>query len=280
MTATITRTALRYFGGKAALADWIVGHFPPHQSYLEPFGGGASVLLAKERVSVETYNDLNGSVVAFFRALRNSPDDLIRAIHLTPFARAELLAADTEEAGLSDVERGRRLYIRSWQSIHGAPATTSGWRCEKEDGGNAAAFAKTDHLWSLAERLRGVQIEERDALECIERFDRPDCLHFVDPPYVTSIRSKDWRSRGYGHELDDADHRRLAAVLRSVHGAVVLSGYPSPLYAELYAGWTEVVRTARKQSRNDATEVLWLNPAAANAVRQRPLPLDPLEETP
>jgi DNA adenine methylase len=137
------RTALRYYGGKAALASWIVAQFPAHQTYCESFGGAASVLLAKPRAVRETYNDLDGAVVSFFRCMRDQPDTLIRAIQLTPFARAEIDGADVDDQTITDLERARRLYVRSWQTIHGAPSRgRMGWRCEKaQTGGGTSADA-------------------------------------------------------------------------------------------------------------------------------------------
>jgi DNA adenine methylase len=263
------RAALRYYGGKAALAPWIVAHVPPHARYTEAYGGSAAVLLAKPRAKLETYNDLDGAVVAFFRCLRDQPDALIRAIACTPFARAEADAAELDAPGLSDLERARRLYVRSYQTIHGAPSRgRMGWRCEKTGaGGNARAWMQIDHLPAIAERLRGVQVESADALSVLTKYDHPGCLHFVDPPYVAGTRGARWGRVAYvgGGELDDAQHRQLAAVLHDLRGAVVLAGYRCALYDALYSTWQRVERPARTQSGRVATECLWLNPAAAAA---------------
>src|SRR5215218_2370713 len=159
-----TRTALRYFGGKARLAPWIVDHLPPHVCYVEPFGGAASVLLRKPPAPYEVYNDLDGDVVGFFRVLRERPDDLLRAITLTPFARAEVdLACAAAPAGLDEVERARRVYVRAGQGRHGLPARGKlGWRFER-----AATRGRTvvedwrdvTHLVAVVARLRRVQLE-------------------------------------------------------------------------------------------------------------------------
>jgi DNA adenine methylase len=129
-------------------------------------------------------------------------------------------------------------------------------------------------LYDVVARLQGVQIEQRPALEVIERFDHPDCLHFIDPPYVADTRGDRWAKTAYAVEMDDGGHRDLAEVLHGVQGAVVLAGYHSRLYDELYADWARVEHTARQQSRETATEVLWLSPKAAQAQRQSALPLE------
>lgn len=269
-----TRAALRYFGGKASLAPWIIGHFPPHEVYVEPYCGGASCFQQKAPAKVEVLNDLDGEVVAFWRVLRDRPDDFIRAIECTPFARAEVQQAFAKEDPGNDFERARRLYVRSWQTIHGAPAKQMlGWRCEREDGGNALAWIKTDHLRAIALRLRRVQIEHDDALTVIGRYDGPNALHFIDPPYLTETRRKRWRKDGYQVETTDEHHVELANVLHGIRGAAVLAGYASDLYRDLYADWQMVTRAAVIQSGEAATECLWLNDRAASASRQQSLDL-------
>jgi DNA adenine methylase len=275
------RAALRYYGGKARLAPWIVAHLPPHACYVEPFGGAASVLLRKPPAPCEVYNDLDGAVVGFFRVLRERPGDLVEAVRRTPFARAEIDAACAPAPpGLGDLERARRVYVRAWQGRHGLPARgRMGWRFERAAGGHRTAVAQwadLEHLWAVAERLRHVQLECDDALRVIARFDGRDTVHYVDPPYPAATRVARWATRAYAHELTDDGHRRLAAVLRALRGMAVLSGYPCPLYRELYSDWPAVERVARTHGPRVATEALWLSPRAAERLGTRQLSL--LEE--
>jgi DNA adenine methylase len=274
-----TRGALRYYGGKVRLAPWIAGHFPPHACYVEPFCGALSVLLHKAPARFEVANDLDGEVVNFFRVLRDRPEDFRRAVELTPYARAEvdLACDDSAVATATPLERARRFYVRSWQSIHGAPSRgRMGWRYEK--GGARGwsrtvtdAWAATGHLLEIAARLKAVQLECDDALRVIARFDAPGTLFYVDPPYVASTRSERWATAAYAHEMTDAQHTELAGLLRGLAGMVVLSGYPSPLYAGLYPDWERVERRATVQGAGTATEALWLSPRTVEAFGRRQL---------
>jgi DNA adenine methylase len=154
--------------------------------------------------------------------------------------------------------------VRCWQSYSGGGLSqwSTGWSYQQRRGSHKPRvlnWIDQSHLWAVAERLRRVQIECDDARAVIRRFDTPETLFYVDPPYVHDTRSK-WAGKMYPHELDDADHRALAAVLRAVEGFVVLSGYPSALYSQLYPDWSRVETQARTNFTHLRTECLWLSP--------------------
>lgn len=278
------RPALRYHGGKWRMAPWIISHLPTdHDVYVEPYSGSAAVLLRKQRSSIEVYNDLDGDVVNFFRVLRERPDELVRAITWTPYAQAEQKLS--LEPCDDPLERARRLYVRSYLTISGPTAQwNSGWRRQKvlsrgRSGESrmktaATSFMETDHLYEIANRLRGVTIESENALALIGRYDQSRAVFYVDPPYVTESRTR-WQASAYQHEMTDDDHRQLAAVLHNCDGMVLLSGYRSDLYDELYRDWHHVTRDVRTNGNTDrmATEYLWLNPAARAAVERQNYPL-------
>lgn len=262
-----TRPVLRYHGGKWRLAPWIIAHFPAHRVYVEPFAGAASVLLRKARSHVEVYNDLDGELVNVFQVLRDPERaaSLERALRLTPFSRAEYAAAREPAAG--DTEQARRTLVKAWMGF-GSGALTH------RHAGFRIAFSERRHTakeWagypgqipSFVERLAGTFIEQRPALDVIRKYDAPDALLYVDPPYVHETRGARHR---YRHELTVEQHAELAAALRAAVGAVVVSGYASDLYTGLYVGWEMRTRQAIDAMSRDRTEVLWLNPACARAL--------------
>lgn len=263
------RPALRWHGGKWMLAPWIIGHFPEHRCYVEPFGGAASVLIRKPRSYAEVYNDLDDDVVNLFRVLR-SPEAarLIRLLRLTPFARVDFM----EAYQLSDdpVERARRLVERSFMGFgaNGHARSTS-FRANSNRSGTTPAHDWAnypDALENIVERLRGVVIEHRDALQVMAAHDTPETLHYVDPPYVFSTRSD--LSKDYRHELTDADHGALLAFLRDLKGTVILSGYPHELYDNMLADWHRIERAALADGAKKRTEVLWINRRPDNLIER------------
>lgn len=271
-----SRPALRYLGGKWKLAPWIIGHFPPHRVYVEPFGGAASVLVRKQRSPAECYNDLSGDVVNLIRVLRDPAQarELIRLLELTPFARAEYDAAF--EVSDDPVERARRLTVRSYMG-HGSSAATS----DRSTGFRASLVNRSGALpagdWltlptaleAVSRRFRGVLIEQRPALQVIDRYDADDTLIYLDPPYLPDTRSAKRKGErafhAYEHEMSEADHLALLERARSCKAAVVLSGYPSELYNDLLRGWTRREIGTHADGALDRTEALWINPVARAA---------------
>lgn len=263
------RPALRYYGSKFSLAPWIVDLFPrgyERLHYIEPYGGAASVLFRKKLSKLETYNDLNGDLVTFFRVLRERPGELIAKLRLTPYARAEYYEsiATLAEGSEDEIEIARAVFVQYWQGIQGSNSR-SGWRVMRDPEGRNTKIPRgfeigVLNLYRVAERLRKVQIENIDALDLIRRSDSADSLFYVDPPYPLETRR--YSSPSYAFEMEAGDHVELAKTLRKLSGYCLISTYDSDLYRELYesAEWERREIDARINGGGIAREVLYLNP--------------------
>lgn len=265
-----------YFGGKTRLADRIISLLPAHDHYVEPFAGSLAVLLAKPRAEMETVNDLDQDLMTFWRVLRDRPEELSLHMALTPHSRAEHQAA-YDLADVDDLERARRVWVLLSQG-RGGTLKRTGWRFYRNPDASTYSFpeylaAYTNRVPPCAERLAGVSLECRDALEVIADYGKhPNVLLYCDPPYLGSTRA-----RNYRHELtSDDQHSALAAALLDCKSAVVLSGYHAPLYEDLYAGWHRAelkawtgngIRNGATKTDGERIEVLWSN---------RPFPLEDL----
>lgn len=274
--------AFRYHGGKFRLAPWVLQHFPAHQTYVEPFGGAAGVLLQKPRAYAEVYNDLDGDVVNLFRVLQDAcqRDRLVEACMLTPYARSEFDLAWIQAD--EPVERARRLLIRAQMGFGSAGATkgATGFRIDVQ-----RPYGTAQHSWvrfpyglgEVAERFVGVLIENRPAIDVMRQHDTPRTLHYVDPPYMHSTRVLDAGKAGYyRHEMTEVDHAALLDAVLELDGMVILSGYRSDLYDDRLRGWVRRETRARiSAGRGTAmrTECLWINPAAQRSAAQPGLPL-------
>lgn len=270
VAATPIRPAFTYYGGKARLAPVLAALLPPHLVYVEPFMGSAAVLLAKTPSRHEVINDRDGQVVAFYEAMRDRPDDLHRALTLTPYSREEYERC--AEPGGDVVERARRFVVRCSQSVNGAGnGGSAGWALStSRNQSRPGSFASgVDRLPEIAQRLRGVAVENRDGLDLVERFGADPCaVLYLDPPYLAATR-KTVGASAYRHDAGDAAfHDRLLALLTNVKASVVLSGYPSPAYATALSAWRRVDLLTTKPSANvkgvaatRSPEVAWIKEA-------------------
>jgi DNA adenine methylase len=267
---TVTRPLLRWHGGKWRQAPAIVALFPPHRVYVEPFGGAASVLLRKPRAYAEYYGDLDDDLVNLFAVLRSDAAcTLIQQIRLTPYARAEVKLGyqPTDDC----VEQARRLIVRSFMGFGspGAMGRSTGFRDTSNRSGTTPAQDwrnLPEAMPAIVDRLRGVVVERRAAMELMGKHDGPDTLHYVDPPYLAETRGRGnpyCTKHKYRHELSDDDHRDLLAFLSDLQGMVVLSGYPSEIYEAALPSWHRIDKLAFADGARPRTEVLWLNPACA-----------------
>lgn len=273
-----TRPAIRYYGGKWKIADWIISYFPKHRCYVEPFGGAASVLLRKEPSRIEVYNDASDEIVNLFRVLRDplQAAELQRLLDLTPWSRSEWLAS--YELSSDPVEQARRTVVLASMSHNPSKALTrksNGWRSASSGYHRLPQdfITYTECLPEITSRLKNVMIEHRDAVAVLSQHDSSATLHYVDPPYIGALRSD---SRNvYQHELWSVDdHHALAEFLHTLKGAVILSGYESPYYTEWYErrGWRtfsmKATTGAAMPGKSSRTEVIWLNERAAAAQKQ------------
>lgn len=256
-----------WYGGKFNHLDWLLPLLPSAHHYCEPYGGSGAVLLNRTPAAIETYNDIDGEVVNFFRVLREERDELVAKIALTPFAREEYFLSLCEQPeNVTPVERALRFFIRARQTRTGLAqtATLGRWaNCRNTSRSGMSGvisrwLGSVEGLPEIATRLLRVQIENRPALDVIALYDDADTLFYCDPPYPHGSRGD---SRAYGHEMSDAEHIELSSILNQVKGKVALSGYQCDLLDRLYSGWRLHLSPPKKahSMKQLRQEALWTN---------------------
>jgi DNA adenine methylase len=233
------RSPVVWFGGKGNMVAKLLPLFPEHKIYVEPFGGGASLLFAKEPSAVEVYNDLDDGLVTLFRVLRD-PDKFGRFYHYainTPYSRSEWKECRNWQDYPDDVVRAWRWFILIRQSFAGlrhswGRSVTTSHRGMAETA--SSWLSALEMIPEIHRRLMRVQIEQKDFRAILKEYDTPETLFYCDPPYVLETR-KDGR---YIHEMTEDDHRELVEILLGLQGKVIFSGYVHPVYDALVeAGW-------------------------------------------
>lgn len=255
-------SAFPYVGGKTILSNWIVDQLPDHTTYVEPFGGSASVLLNKPRSNIEVFNDLDGDVVQFFEIARDRPDDLEEWARRTPFSEA--LHSEWADAFYSGerpdnpVERAGRFLFLRYSQYAGKYNSNSGFKRDTPRGWAAASRVwqgVDERIEAVCERFQGVSIQNRHFSEVVEHYDAEDAVFYCDPPYF---------EKEHTYLIDDFSHAELAQSLEGIDGHAMVSYTTTP--EGLYGDWHEITEShyhdagARKdENEEEVTERLFLN---------------------
>ncbi|MCS7294469.1 MAG: DNA adenine methylase [Dehalococcoidia bacterium] len=289
------KSPLFWYGGKWRLASRVVALLPPHKTYVEPFGGAAYVLFAKEPSVVEVYNDIDGDLVNFFRVLRDPEKaaELQRRLVYTPYSRSEYRYACERfsDPDLDDVERARLFFVATRQSFSGQVGQGWGYSVGRYNDDRRQSRAHqfrnaVDDLHRAAERLRTVQVECLDYREVLRKYDTPQTVFYCDPPYHPSTR-RDLDC--YRYEMNEQDHTEFIDMMLQLQGMALVSGYDCEEYRRLdAAGWrrfefashahaagrtagTGLLGASATDERHRRTEVVWMNPACARCMETQPL---------
>jgi DNA adenine methylase len=272
-----------YYGSKQRLASRIVADLPPHNAWVEAFCGSAALTLAKKPAPIEVINDINGEIVNFFHVLRDDSNEMCRLLSLTPYARQELHEARVKATRLSDVERARRFFIAAMMAINGCFGKDKGGFSFSNSYSRRGMEARVsrwnampDHLKAVADRLKTVRIENKDAIKLFREFmDRPATLVYLDPPYLAD------RNHGYDHDQKSEEfHEHLLKTATKAKCMVLISGYQNDLYQDYLAkdrGWRK--RTTKTTTRghngkdSDREEIVWFNEQYQTARRSKRIPV-------
>ncbi len=216
---------IRWKGSKRRVAATLVAALPAHACYVEVFGGGASVLFAKPPAAAEVYNDLNTELVTFFRVVRRHPRELMRELRMIVSAREEFAAFRAARlVSLTDIERAVRFFLLNRWSFAG--------KGEHHGTGlkPGGAFQWQSALRSIAavhRRFRNVVVESLDYTTCLERYDAPGTVFFLDPPYLGTD--------GYGRPFGVTEHTDLAARAKKLRGKALVTVNDTPVMRRLWA---------------------------------------------
>ncbi len=206
-----------WLGSKSRIAKRILAAMPEHETYCEVFAGSAAILFARpEPAKTEVLNDLDREVVTFFRVLQH---------HLVEFCSTFKWAINSREMfkwlegtdpdSLTDIRRAARFYYLQ-RLAFGGKRVGQTYGVAVGRGPRINFVRLEEDLSEYHQRLAQVVVECLPWQECLRRYDRPETLFFLDPPY--------WETEGYATPpLELADYRTLAAALASLRGKAILT---------------------------------------------------------
>ena len=223
----------KWVGGKSRLRKQIIALLPRHTCYVELFSGAAWVLFGKPPSDVEVLNDLDQELVTFFRVVKEKPEELIASFEWELVSRAEFKRlAELDSTKLTDVQRAHRFYyliMAGW----GGELKYPRFQTSISDGGHGnrligALETLKERLAPVHNRLKTVIIENLDWRACLDRYDRPNTVMYIDPPYPDN-------GANYYHNMRDwKEHHELAERLQKAECKWILSSYDIPEMRELY----------------------------------------------
>jgi DNA adenine methylase len=238
-----------WLGSKVGMLDIILPNIPPHEHYIEPFAGAASVFFAKPLARLNTLNDIDENIVNFFRVLQDPEKSkaLLRRLRYTPYSRSEYRRA----CRILHFGRSSNEVMRAWAFYVAQAMSVShsyhydkigygfGYSRQKRTVVYATYFRRLRRLIEIATKLRHAQIECIDGVELMRKFDSSDAFMFVDPPYISStVRLKE---AIYAKEYDDSLHERLLEFVVSAKAKIMIASYPNELYDSLLGrGWFRI----------------------------------------
>jgi DNA adenine methylase len=253
-----------YFGGKFNHLDFVLSLLPESYSFVELFGGSGIITWNKKPSKIETFNDVNNSVINFFEVLRDNGDELIKKIYLTPYAREEYFNCYHNINVGDAVERARNFFVVVNMSFNGTMSRQTGWKMSTNNTRASISEAvsrwlsKLPNLIAVIERMKTVQILNMDYRRVIKKFDSPRTLFYAEPPYLHEVRCN---KNEYEHEMSINDHVELLTIVKSIQGRIAISGYENELYNDHLTQFKKF--TARKKGtglfHSSSQEVVWTN---------------------
>lgn len=256
------KSILKYPGSKWKIVDWILPRIPNHHSYVEPFFGSGAVLFNKAPSAIETVNDLDQDVCNLFKCIQTDSQRLASIVAMIPYSRSEYDSAFSNIEETEPFKRAAKYLVKCWQG-HGFRTNgyKVGWKNDVQGRENMYAvynwYRLPEWIIGIVDRLKQVQIENRPAMEIIQRFWYPNVFVYLDPPYVLGTRT----AKQYRHEMTDQDHKELLELILRFPGKVMISGYDNDLYNRYLEGWSKESTKGYAEYNNgaDRKEVIWMN---------------------
>jgi DNA adenine methylase len=261
--------AFRYPGSKATLMRRGLRRLiPPHEHFVDVFGGTGAVLMNKPRSPVETFNDLNGDLCNVFTVLQNDAkrQRLCRLLGYTPHSRRMFeRCLDLLLRGAGDtVTRAWAYLVVANQARAGLDPTIvlpSAWGYRLKSGRRDRWPLLPQFLEQVGRRFRDVQIENSSWESILRRYDGTEVLMVLDPPYPVSVRTS---KTLYKHEMTQEDHERLLWAVRRLRALAIVCSYDNALYRRQLAGWRRVrfetfCMISPLATKPPRTETVWMN---------------------
>lgn len=256
---------IKVHGGKWFLKKYVISNFPENYEeldYIEPFIGGGSILLNKNKSKTEVINDAHPYLCQLWKIVKSKPKQLIEALKLLKYTQEEFVTWQNKTC-TNQLQHAIKQYVL-YRMSRGGLKEAFAWSDRQRGGqpGDVNAWQNSiENIPNISSRIRNVIIENKLATELIKKYDHHNALFYCDPPYLHATRKS---TQAYEYEMTEEDHIELAQVLNSCKGKIAISGYNSPLYDELYKNWDKVEHkvpnhSSQSKIKQYKVECIWKN---------------------
>lgn len=228
--ADYVKPIIAWPGGKRRLLPQLLPLLSanPHTCYVEAFAGGAAVLFARDPAKVEVLNDIDGELVRLYRVVAHHLEEFVRQFKWALSSRemfrwAQLQHVDT----LTDIQRATRFYYLQ-RLCFGAKVSSRTFGTSASGGPRINLLRIEEDLSNAHLRLSRVTIEHLPWHQCLDRYDKPDTLFLLDPPY--------WQTTGYGVPFGWEQYEALADRMATIKGRAILTINDHPDIRRLFKG--------------------------------------------
>lgn len=203
---------VKWPGGKSRLAKRVVRILPDHDTYVEPFAGGASIFWNKPKSKTEVLNDASKWLMDFYRSVQ----------------RGEL-------ASCKPTVRSRENFARLGRCSSACCKLMLNKMSFHGDNKAIEHIAKIGELVGertvrdipvYEKRLKNAKLMHGDFEKAMRQHDGPRTLHYLDPPYTEDAKAKEYSKRHYEH--GELSFKRVVDVARTMQGKVMISFDANP----------------------------------------------------
>lgn len=252
----MTQPIIPWPGGKRRLAKAILPLLGAHQTYIEPFAGGAAIFFLKEPSRAEVLNDFNGELINLYRVVQHHLEEFVRQFRWALVSRQifkwlQLQAPVT----LTDIQRAARFYYLQ-RSAFGAKVAGQTFGVDAGRAPRLNLLRIEEELSEAHLRLSRVTLENLPWQQLVDRYDRPGAVFFCDPPY--------WQLAGYGTQFGWPEYQALEQRMGRIKGRMILTINDHPDIRELFKNWP--VQTAKitytcgsTKPQSKSTELIYTN---------------------
>ena len=218
--------AYSWFGGKYTFLKYYTRMMGKHSVYLEPFMGSAAVLLNKKAAEEEYLSDMDSGLVNLMKCIadKNGLNQLIRGILYSDYSQKQFEEAKARMKEMEQSLEPDGTHIQWAVDVYRSIAYSFN-SLRKSYRYTANPFANCE-LWSVNERLQGVHIQKRNALELLKEIKGgEETVVLLDPPYIEDLMGS---KKVYRPAFSMDDQKTILDSIRDMDARIILCGYRTP----------------------------------------------------